>query len=85
MPEQHRPRVDPQAGPVRQADRMTGLPIGTRVERVGNGRRTRRGVVMPYEPEHSRGGFPVRFDDGFWEVLDASDVTVLVPPNGSDR
>lgn len=63
----------------------TGLPIGTRVQKQGTARRTRCGTVMHHEPEHSRGSFPVRFDDGIWEVLDASDVTVLAPPEGDDR
>jgi hypothetical protein len=61
-----------------------GLPIGSRVQK-GTGRRARTGTVMPHEPEHSRGGFPVRFDDGVWEVLDASYVSVLAPPKGSPR
>lgn len=61
-----------------------GLPVGTWVQKA-TGRRKRAGVVMPHEPEHSRGSFPVRFDDGFWEVLDASYVTVLAPPKGSGR
>ncbi|MGH3778877.1 MAG: hypothetical protein ACRDRR_24610 [Pseudonocardiaceae bacterium] len=37
---------------------------------------------MPHEPEQSQGSFPVRFDDGIWEVLNASYVTVLTPPGG---
>jgi hypothetical protein len=61
-----------------------GLPIGTRVQKA-TGRRVREGVVMPHEPEHSHGSFPVRFDDGIWEMLDASYVTVLAPPRGGDR
>jgi hypothetical protein len=32
---------------------------------------------MPHEPEYSHGSFPVRFDDGIWEVLDVSYVTVV--------
>jgi hypothetical protein len=59
-------------------DRTVGLPIGTRVRKLGS--RARFGTVMPHEPEHSRGGFPVRFDDGFWEVLDTSYVVVLAAP-----
>lgn len=54
-------------------DRTVGLPIGTRVCKPGS--RPRFGTVMPHEPEYSSGDFPVRFDDGFWEVLDASYVT----------
>jgi hypothetical protein len=63
-------------------DRMVGLPIGMRVQKRG---RARLGTVMPHEPEYSRGAFPVRFDDGIWEVLDASDVTVLAWPKGIGR
>ena len=59
-----------------------GLPIGTRVQK-GTGARARLGVVMHYEPEHTRGCFPVRFDDWIWEICDASDVTVIAPPEGS--
>jgi hypothetical protein len=32
---------------------------------------------MLHKPEYSRGGFPVRFDDGIWEVLDVSYITVV--------
>ncbi|MGH4001969.1 MAG: hypothetical protein ACRDTJ_31405 [Pseudonocardiaceae bacterium] len=59
-----------------------GLPIGTRVQKRGH--RRRMGVVMPHEPEHARGNFPVRFDDGIWEVLDTPYVTVL-PSRGDDQ
>jgi hypothetical protein len=59
-----------------------GLPVGTRVQK-GRGARTRTGVVMHHEPEHSHGSFPVRFDDGIWEMLDASYVTVLEPPGAA--
>lgn len=66
-------------------DRVSaGLPVGTRVQARGTGRR-RQGVVMPYEPEYSHGSFPVRFDDGIWEVLNASYVIALAPPEGSGR
>jgi hypothetical protein len=44
---------------------------------VAGCKRGRFGTVMPYEPEHSPGGFPVRFDDGIWEILDVSRVTVV--------
>lgn len=57
-----------------------GLPIGTRVQK-GTGARARTGVVMHHEPEHSRGCFPVCFEDGVWEKCDASEVTVLAPPS----
>ena len=70
------------AVPWRQ-DRMVGLAIGTRVHKPSTeGRPGRFGTVMPHEPEYSRGGFPVRFDDGFWEMLDVSYVTVVAPPEG---
>jgi hypothetical protein len=68
--------------PVVDGDLVTvneGLPVGTRVQK-GAGCYVRAGTVMPHEPEYSRGGFPVRFDDGIWEMLDASYVTVLAPP-----
>jgi hypothetical protein len=71
------------ACPVSGADRTAGLPIGTRVQK-GTGDRARLGVVMHHEPEHSRGCFPVRFDDGLWEMLDASEVTVVAPPSRVD-
>ncbi len=64
---------------------MVGLPVGTRVANRGTGRRRRTGTVMPHEPEHSQGSFPVRFDDGIWEVLDAFYVTVVAPSKGSGR
>ncbi|MGH3899317.1 MAG: hypothetical protein ACRDTA_13965 [Pseudonocardiaceae bacterium] len=56
-----------------------GLPVGTRVVRDHRppGARPRFGTVMPYEPEHSRGCFPVRFGDGIWETCGLSDVTVV--------
>lgn len=72
------------AEPPRGHGASAGLPIGTRVQRRGTGRRTRTGVVMHYEPEHSRGTFPVRWDSGIWEKCDASDVIVLAP-EGDDR
>lgn len=53
---------------------MSGLPVGTHVQNRRTGRQRRTGVVMPHEPEYSRGCFPVRFDDGIWERCDASDV-----------
>ena len=56
-------------------DRTVGLPIGTRVRKLGTA--ARFGTVMLHEPEYSRGGFPVRFDDGIWEMLDVSYVTVV--------
>lgn len=42
-------------------------------------------VVMQYEPEYSHGSFPVRFDDGIREVLDASYVIVLEPLERTDQ
>ncbi len=66
-------------------DRVSaGLPAGTRVQARGTGRR-RQGVVMPHDPEYSHGSFPVRFDDGIWEVLDTSYVIALALPEGSDQ
>lgn len=63
-------------------DRAVGLPAGTRVwkDRTGNG--AKFGTVMPHQAKYSHGSFPVRFDDGIWEVLDVSYVTV-VSPEGS--
>ena len=55
-------------------DRTVGLPIGTRVRKLGS---RRFGTVMPHQPEYSRGSFPVRFDDQFWEVLVVSYVAVV--------
>ncbi len=55
-------------------DRTVGLPIGTRVRKLGS---RRFGTVMPHQPEYSRGSFPVRFDDQIWEVLDVSYVTAV--------
>ncbi len=52
-----------------------GLPAGTRVQM--RGRAGQQGTVMVYEPEYSRGLFPVRLDDGIWQICDASDVIVL--------
>ena len=40
---------------------------------------------MQYEPEYSHGSFPVRFDDGIREVLDASYVIVLEPLERTDQ
>ncbi|MGH3889225.1 MAG: hypothetical protein ACRDSZ_22150 [Pseudonocardiaceae bacterium] len=59
-----------------------GLPVGTRVLKRD---RCRRGTVMPHAPEYSRGSFPVAFDDGIWEILDTSYVTVLELPKGGRR
>lgn len=61
-----------------------GLPAGTRVQmRDGAGQ---KGTVMAYEPEHSRGLFPVRLDDGIWQKCHASDVIVLGPaPKEADQ
>jgi hypothetical protein len=56
----------------------TGLPAGTRVQIKGGAQQT--GTVMPYEPEYSHGSFPVRLDDGIWQIFNANDVTVLAPP-----
>jgi len=87
----HRGRVDPETCyPVKSAspscqDRMVGLPVGTRVQKCGIDRRARSGIVMPHEPEHSQGSFPARFDDGIWEVFDASCVIVLEPSKGGGR
>ena len=64
---------------------MVALPAGTRVQKRETGHRIRAGTVMPYEPEYSRGSFPVRFDDGVWEVLNASYVTVLAPRKDGDQ
>jgi hypothetical protein len=65
---------------VSTVDRTIGLPIGTRVRKPGTA--ARFGTVMPHEREYSRGGFPVRFDDGIWEVLDVSYVTVVSEKGG---
>ncbi|MGH3753166.1 MAG: hypothetical protein ACRDRP_10785 [Pseudonocardiaceae bacterium] len=72
-----------QAGPVSPASHHeAGLPIGTRVWNRRPGSRARFGTVMPHEPQWSRGSFPVRWDDGFWEVLDVSYVTVAPKEGG---
>lgn len=55
-------------------DRTVELPVGTKVRKLGS---RRFGTVMPHQPEFSRGSFPVRFDDGIWEVLDVSYVAVV--------
>jgi hypothetical protein len=60
-----------------------GLPAGTRVRVKGGAQQT--GTVMPYEPEYSHGGFPVRLDDGIWRIFDANDVVVLAPPKQADQ
>lgn len=60
-------------------DRSVGLPAGTRVWNRKPGAHARFGTVMPYSPEYSRGGFPVRFDDHIWEMLDVSYVTAVSP------
>lgn len=54
------------------------LPAGTRVRKLGC-RPVRLGTVMPCEPHHSWAGvsFPVRFDDGTWEILDSAVVMAL--------
>ena len=31
--------------------------------------------MTPYQPKYSRDPFPVRLDDGTWQICDASDVT----------
>lgn len=63
--------------PMAHQVRDLGLPIGTRVRGQDTGR---AGTVMNHEPQYSQGRFPVRFDDGIWEVHNAADVTVLAPP-----
>ncbi len=69
-----------------EPDRTVGLPIGTRVWNRMPGDRARFGTVMPHEPEWSWGGFPVRWDDGFWEIRDVTYVTVaLKEGNGVGR
>ena len=55
-----------------------GLPAGTRVQVKSGAQQT--GTVMPHEPEYSHGLFPVRLDDGIWQIFDATDVVVLAPP-----
>ncbi|HEV7452399.1 MAG TPA: hypothetical protein VGO16_13630 [Pseudonocardiaceae bacterium] len=55
-----------------------GLPAGTRVRVKSGAQQT--GTVMPHEPEYSHGLFPVRLDDGIWQIFAASDVVVLAPP-----
>jgi hypothetical protein len=40
---------------------------------------------MPYEPEYSRGRFPVRLDSGIWQTCHASDVIVLALPEEADQ
>lgn len=60
-----------------------GLPVGTRVRIRGGAQRT--GTVMLYEQEHSRGTFPVKLDDGIWQIFNASDVIVLAPPKKADQ
>ncbi len=52
---------------------------GTRVVLVG---RDRHGEVMPYDRRFSHGGFPVRFDDGQWRRMLASD---LILEQGGSR
>jgi hypothetical protein len=59
--------------------RLVGLPVGTRVWNRKPGARARFGTVMPYSPEYSQGGFPVRFDDQIWQTLDVSYVTAVSP------
>ncbi|MGH3926196.1 MAG: hypothetical protein ACRDS9_21955 [Pseudonocardiaceae bacterium] len=59
---------------------VVGLRWGTRVRKDRTGPGATDGTVMPYQPEYSQGRFPVRFDDGLWEVLNPSDVTVLAAP-----
>ena len=49
-----------------------GLLAGTQAQRRSGAQR--RGTVMPYQPKYSRGLFPVRLDDGTWQICDASDV-----------
>lgn len=81
------PAPDGFRGPVVRlwGDRVSpGIPAGTRVQMKGTGHR-RQGIVMPYEPEYSHGSFPVRFDDGIWQVLNASYVVVVAPSEGSDQ
>jgi hypothetical protein len=60
-----------------RVDRSVGLAIGTRVWNGKPGALARFGEVMAHEPQYSQGGFPVRFDDQLWEVLDVSYVTPI--------
>ncbi len=61
-------------------DRTVGLPIGTRVRKLGG---NRVGTVMYHQPEFAHGSFPVRFDDNqVWEVLDRA---YVVPIAGSGQ
>lgn len=64
-------------------DAEEGLPAGTRVQM--RNRAQQKGAVMPYEPEHSRGLFPVRLDDGIWQKCHVSDVIVLALPKKADQ
>jgi len=60
-----------------QEKEQSGLQPGTRVQMKMRGQARRKGTVMPYEPEYSRGLFPVRFDDGIWQKCHVSDVIVI--------
>lgn len=51
--------ANPPAGerPPEQPEKGTRVVLGDR-----------HGTVMPYEPEWSHGGFPVKFDDKQWRI-----------------
>ncbi len=65
-----------------EPDRTVGLPPGTRVWNRRRGRRARFGTVMPHAPEYTRGCFPVRWDDEFWQTCNAAELTVVVAQTG---
>lgn len=89
--------LEPTAGPARHRPELrvvdggaTGIrppeqpEPGTRV--VLNCRGVaRHGVVKPYDRRWSQGSFCVRFDDGQWRVMMASDLTLEGPPRGRSR
>jgi hypothetical protein len=64
---------------------VPGLPVGTRVQLKEGVQHT--GTVMPYMPDTSQGMlglFPVRLDNGFWQICNAHDVTMLKPKDTSE-
>ena len=52
------------------------LPAGTRVQARVNSR-VQHGVVQYYEPHHSQGTFPVRFQDRVTRLRSADECTIL--------
>jgi hypothetical protein len=56
---------------------MRKCPEPATVVRAGVDGAVRVGVVMPFEREWHRCTFPVKFEDGIWRMMLASEVEVV--------